>query len=327
MNSKIKHTLFNILPERMQFDYSHMMRMKKIGQCKSLPISSYEGYLSQSYKKITGFDMNFDNPQTLTQKQQWMKLYDQSQLKCEYSDKYVVRKHIAEVIGEEYLIPLIVNNGKDHFFSADEIDFDKLPNQFVLKCSHGSGYVIVVSDKSKLTNNKIKLIKHKLDCWLKEDFAYYNGFELVYTGVKPCIIIEKYMAINDDLSDYKFLCFSGEVKYVWCDEGRFIDHKRSVFDLNYQLMPFTFYTYGEITHKDKPENFEQMLSIAKSLCGDFAFSRVDLYSVNGEVYFGELTFSSSSGYELPYPIEYDRILGDLVKIDLTKRERDKKYRE
>ena len=298
-----------------------------IQACKAMPLEEYERYIAEEYQARTGFSMDFAHPITLTQKQQWMKLYDQSEVKRQCSDKYAVRQYIEERLGKEYLIPLITLDGKDHFYSAHEIDFDKLPNQFVLKCSHGSGYIIIVSDKMKLSKGKIDLIKHKLSCWLEEDFAYFNGLELVYTGVKPCIIIEQYMAIDNDLPDYKFLCFAGEVKYVWCDEGRFVDHRRSVFDLDYQLQPFSFHTYDAIIHKEKPQGFEMMLEISKKLCRDFPFVRVDLYSVNGAVYFGELTFSSSSGYELPTPNEYDAFLGKLVRIDLSKREANHRYRK
>ena len=158
-------------------------------------------------------------------------------------------------------------------------------------------------------------------------YAFLVGLELVYEKNNPTIIIEEYMANDDDLPDYKFMCFSGEVKYVWCDQGRFADHMRSVFDMDYNLMPFSLHTYESVKDLKKPDNFDKMVEIARRLCEDFPYVRVDLYNIEGQIYFGELTFCSGAGYQTPIPIEYDKILGDLIYIDPAQRSGNYRYRK
>lgn len=184
-----------------------------------------------------------------------------------------------------------------------------------MKCNHGSGYNIIVKDKSALNKRKVAKIKKQLNVWLKEDFCYTCGLELQYKEIKHLIYIEEYMAINDDLPDYKFMCFSGEVKYVWVDTGRYVNHRRSVFDLDFKPMPFKLHTYEPVLLKDKPENFDKMIEIAKKLCSSWKYVRVDLYNIGGKIYFGELTFSSGSGIEQVHPEKYGKVLGDLIKLN------------
>lgn len=327
---KIRHKL---IPDWARKAYYAYRSKKEYEKMLHMPESEYETYLCGRYEEMMnrfphtkGKTMNFANPVTYTQKQQWLKLYDQSEKRSLYSDKYAVREHIKNTIGEEYLIPLISINGKDHFDDPDEIDFDLLPNAFVIKCNHGSHYNVIVKDKSQLTKKDIKRIKNQLRAWLRERYAFLVGLELVYEQIKPTMIIETYMAIDDDLPDYKFMCFSGEVKYVWCDQGRFADHRRSVFDLEYNLMPFNLHIHENVKDMKKPENFEKMVSLAKILCEDFPYVRVDLYNIQGRIYFGELTFCSGAGYQCPKPVAYDRALGDLIHLDLSIRENNYRYR-
>lgn len=328
---KIKTALKLVLPDVYLVKLQELKKKKRekrnIKREKRLKESEYEEYLEEWYKKRTGAEMDFDNPVTFTQKQQWLKLYDNSEEKTLLSDKYTVRNYVQNLIGKDYLVPLISICNRDHFYDVEEIDFDKLPNQFVLKGNHGSGYNIIVKNKSLLSKKDIKKIKSRMSSWLSENYAYKNGLELVYKDIQPCIIIEKYIAMDDDLPDYKFLCFSGTVKYVWCDQGRYRMHTRTVYDLNYKKAPFNFHDYNNVPDNSKPINFEDMIHVAKKLCGEFPYVRVDLYNVNGKVYFGELTFSSASGGELPNPTTYDRTLGDLIVIDKMKRENNYRYRK
>lgn len=318
--------LLHMLVPEIFFEYKkHLSRMAIIKKNKSLPRKEYEKVLAEQYYSRTGKTMDFSNPISMTQKQQWLKLYDCSEDKRYLSDKYQVRKYVEDVIGKDFLIPLLQIDGKERFFDANEIDFDKLPKQFVLKCSHGSGYVIIIKDKNKLSNNDVRNIKRKLNWWLSEDFAYLS-FEFVYAFDKPCIIIEQYVSIKDDLPDYKFMCFSGKPVYVWCDENRFSGHRRTVFDLSYGIQPFRMHTFPDVKNKTKPDNFNKMIEIAKKLCGEYSYVRVDLYNVDGRIYFGELTFSSSSGYEQPTPDKYDKLLGDLIVIHREIRDASKEYR-
>ena len=315
-----------VLPDYFFAWRKHKKRMREITKNKKIPHQLYEEFLKKKYIESTGYSMDFSNPITMTQKQQWLKLYDCSREKQLLSDKYTVRKFVEEKIGNQVLVPLIVINGIDHFYNAFDIDFDLLPSQFVLKCSHGSGYVIVVKDKNKLKRKDIYQIKKKLNWWLKEDFAYLS-LEFVYSGVKPCIIIEKFLSIDDDLPDYKVMCFQGIPRYIWSDQGRFFDHRRTVYNLDYTTAPFSMHTYSNVKDNNKPENLEEMLKYAKILSEKFSYVRVDFYNLGGKVYFSELTFSSSSGYELPNPNTYDEILGELIELDLEKRNNNYEYRK
>lgn len=292
-----------------------------------LPLSKYEKTIAKLYFRNTKSKMDFENPRTFTQKQQWLKLYDYNPEKVVMSDKYAVRSIIKERFGEEYLIPLVSINGVDHFYNANDIDFDLLPEKFVMKCNHASGYNFIVEAKSELSEKEISKIKKRLNKWLSKNFAYVNGLELVYRDITPCIVIEEFMGTTDELIDYKFLCFSGKPKYVWLDEGRYLEHRRCFLDMDYNEMPFTFNTFDRIKNPKKPDNFGQMKEIAKKLCGNYPFVRVDLYNIRGRIYFGEVTYSSASGYTLPNPPEYDHILSDEIIIDLSKREEDKRYRK
>ena len=329
----IQQLRHKITPEWARKWFYNYLSHKEYLRVMGLPKQEYESYLVDRYREMmnripytAGAELDLSNPLTYTQKQQWLKLYDQDDRKAVYSDKYAVRKHVEMTIGKDYLIPLISIDGKDHFSNADEIDFEKLPNQFVIKCNHGSHYNIIVKDKSKLSKRDISKYKKQLNYWLNEHYAFLVGLELVYQKIKPCIIIEKYMAIDDDLPDYKFMCFSGEPKLVWVDQGRFTDHRRTLFNLNYEKMPYNMYIHEDILDMKKPDNFNEMVKIAKALCEDFPYVRVDLYSIGGKVYFGELTFCSGAGFQAPNPLQYDRELGDMIKIDNNKREGDYTYR-
>ncbi len=263
--------------------------------------------LKKWYKKRTGKSLDLDNPKTFNEKIQWLKLYDNSPLKTKLADKYLVREWIKNQIGEEYLIPIlgVWNN-------FDEIDFDKLPDEFVLKANHGSHWNIIVKDKSKFNKDKAK---KKFDKWMKRDYAFKAGLELQYRGIEPKITAEKYMAdSNGELNDYKIICFNGEPKFVWVDCGRYSEHTKNIYDLNWNLQPFTM-TYP-VSKNDipKPKNLDKMIELAKKLCQDFAFVRVDFYNVDGTIYFGEMTFTSMSGTDKFKPEKYDLELGKMLKL-------------
>lgn len=270
-------------------------------------------YIEFLYNKKIGRKLNWDNLCAYTEKMQWSKLYDATDIKTELSDKYLVRKWVEEKIGKDYLIPLlgVWNN-------YDEIDFEKLPNQFVLKTNHGSGTVIIVKDKYKINH---KLSRQLFDDWMNTDYSYLFGMEMQYTKIKRKIIAEQYLDTGDqDLQDYKFLCFDGRPYFCWVDLDRFKNHTRNVYDLNWNIQPWNQYTYGNSKNDiPKPKNFEKMVEIASLLCVGFSHVRVDLYNINGKIYFGEMTFTNGSGYERIVPDEYDFKLGKLWNIDLSKK--------
>lgn len=311
----IKKVIKKILPKSMIKAIRKNKRDAEIRRERKLSEAEYERYLTKWYHKKTGETLNLKNPVTYTEKQQWLKLYDQSPLKTKLADKYLVRQYISEKCGGgEILIPVISIDGKDCWTDAFEIDFEKLPERFVMKCNHGSGYNIIVKDKSVLTQKDILGIKKQLNVWLKENFAYVNGLELQYRDIKPLIYIEQYMAINDDLPDYKFMCFSGKVKYCWVDKGRYTHHRRTVYNLDYLPMPFQLHTYERLLQDERPDNFDEMIKIAEKLCENWKYVRVDLYNVEGKIYFGEMTFSSGAGTEMVFPKEYNEFIGEEIKL-------------
>ena len=290
------------------------MLIRKINAQKKLPWQEQIRMVEETYLQRIGHPLNWDNLRTYTEKMQWAKMYDNDPRKSQLSDKYGVRAWVAERIGEEHLIPLL--GCWDHF---DEIDFDTLPNQFVLKTNNGSGTNLIVKDKSTLNR---KHTRRLVQDWLDTDFAYYNPFEHQYSTIPPKIIAEKYMETETgDLPDYKFLCFNGKPYYCWVDKNRYSDHKRFVYDMDWTLQPWN-QRYGNYQEDIQcPECFEEMKRIATVLAEDFTHVRVDLYDINGKIYFGEMTFTNGSGYEKIIPDSADVMLGDLWQIDTTKRDR------
>jgi hypothetical protein len=235
-----------------------------------------------------------------------MKLYDNTPQKTLLADKYRCRPFVAETIGEEYLVPLL-----GVWENADDIDFGALPDRFALKTNHGSGTNVIVKDKGKLNIGKAR---KKLNRWLKTNFAYV-GFELQYKRIPPVIIAEEYIEnMTGDVCDYKFYCFGGEPKYCEVDIDRYTLQKCTVFDLNWERA-FAYADLPEIPLPfPKPCNFDQMVILARKLCQGFSHVRVDFYNLSGKIYFGEMTFTSSSGNEPFSPPEYDLVLGELIKL-------------
>lgn len=266
-------------------------------------------YLKICYRLKMHKKLNLKNPKTFNEKLQWLKLYNR---KPEYTmmvDKYKVREYVKEKIGEEYLIPLVGGP----YYNVDEINLDKLPDQFVLKCNHDSGSVITCKDKKSFD---FEAAKRKLDYCLKHNF-WYLGREWPYKDVKPCIIAEKYMVDESEkeLKDYKVFNFNGEPKIIQVDIGRFTHHKRNLYDKNWRYMSLSIqYPTDAKTEISKPEKLDEMLEIAKKLSKDIPFLRTDFYSIGNKIFFGEITFSHGSGFEEFRPNEWDRMLGDLIDI-------------
>lgn len=278
---------------------------------KSLPPALYPWALARLYKRAIGQELNLKHPRTFTEKMQWVKLYDHNPLKTQLADKYLVREWIIDRIGEKYLIPLL-----GVWDSFDEIDFDLLPNQFVLKANHASGMNIIVTDKSRLDMYDAK---EKFDKWLKINHAYIS-FELHYRNIVPKIIAEEYLRFNvNEPEDYKFICFDGEPKYCWIDVNRYTDHRRNVYDMNWRLQEWKVHNYKHTDHLvPKPLNFELMIELTKKLASGFSHVRVDWYNLQGRIYFGEMTFTSTSGFERIHPSKYDVLLGDMWKLPINK---------
>ena len=264
-----------------------------------------ERLIAREYKKNTGETLRFP-PISYTEKIQFAKIYDSTPFKGELSDKYLVRQWVANKIGEKYLIPLLGVWDK-----YGEIDFDELPEQFVLKTNQSSGTNVIVLDKSTMDHN---FLRKEFNFWIKQNWAFAGkGFEMHYQYIHPRIIAEKYVTdSNGELNDYKFLCFNGVPYYVWVDEGRLKDHRRNVYDMEWRLQEWRQYTYKNTDQPiPKPEHFNEMVELVKVLCEGFDHVRVDLYYVDGRIYFGEMTFTNGKGYELIIPPESNDMLGKL----------------
>ena len=271
-------------------------------------IVPYKKDLERWHENVLGKKLNLDNPQTFNEKMQWLKLYDSTPEKTLLADKYLVRDWVAKTIGEEYLIPLL-----GAYDSFDEIDFDKLPNQFVMKCNHGSGWNIVVKDKRKLDMTDTK---SKLDRWMSDNYAFKCGLELHYRDIPPKIVIEKFMSeIGNALYDYRFFCFDGRVEQIWLDIGSGTpEHKRKIYDRNWNEQNIIVKWPRLETDVPKPKNLKKMISLAEKMSKGFAMVRVDFYDVNDKIYFGEMTFTSMSGTGVFEPASADLELGKLIKL-------------
>ena len=270
---------------------------------------SDEKYLKYFFRGMMGQKLNLDNPKSFSEKLQWLKVYDRNPLYTKLVDKYEAKKIIAQQIGEEYIIPTL--GVWDRF---EDIDFNLLPNQFVLKCTHDSGGLVVCKDKATLDFDQAK---KKIQESYKNNYYFY-GREWPYKDVKPRIIAEKYMedTSTGELRDYKFFCFNGEVKALFVATDR-IGSKETNFDFidaDYQHLPFTNGHLNASTIPAKPINFEKMKAIASKLSQNIPHVRVDLYECNGKVYFGEMTFTHWSGFMQYEPQEWDYTFGSWLKL-------------
>ncbi len=298
--------------------YRHLERrrlIRTINQRKKMTWEKQLQLVEKTYQERVGHPLDWDNLQTYTEKMQWAKMYDADPRKSRLSDKFAVREWVAETIGEEHLIPLL-----GCWDSFDEIDFDALPNQFVLKTNNGSGTNLIVKDKSKLN---LKQTRRLVQDWLDTDFAYYNPFEHQYTAIPPKIIAEQFMVCDTgDLPDYKFLCFNGKPHFCWVDKNRHSNHTCDFFDMEWRHQPWSkYYFKTSDTLPSIPAHFDEMKNIVTALCADFSHVRVDLYNINGKIYFGEMTFTYASGYSRLSSPEADLMLGDLWQVDTTKRDK------
>lgn len=266
-----------------------------------------EAYLKRKYKACMGKEIHLDSPQTFNEKLQWLKLYDRKPEYTTMVDKYAVKKYVADIIGEEYIIPTL--GVWNHF---DEIDFDKLPNQFVLKCTHDSGGIVICKDKNKLD---LKSAKKKIEKSLKQNY-YWSGREWPYKDVKPRIIAEEYMIDESgyELKDYKFFCFNGEPKMMFIATDRGSDTKFDFYDMEFNHLPFTNGHPNANKQIKKPKNYSTMLALSAKLSFGIPHVRVDFYNINGKIYFGELTFFHWSGLVPFEPEEWDYKLGSWLKL-------------
>lgn len=291
--------------------------LSRIWMIMSPMIQSSEFYLKVYYRLRTGRKLNLDHPRSFQEKTQWLKLHNTDPLFSKLVDKYEVRKFVAERIGEEHLIPLY-----GVYDSFDQIDFNNLPNQFVLKSTHDSGSVVICRDKGSFNVGRAR---RKLHNSLKRNY-FYDGREYPYKNVKPRIVAEKYMedANGGQLPDYKFFTFNGKPEMLFVAEGRFSREgaKFTFFDLNWNELPLHAKGHtgdGKPTELTAPDCFDEMKEIVKKLCLDIPFVRIDLYTVNNKIYFGEYTTFHHDGGVVDYePAEWNDKLGNMIIFPIDK---------
>lgn len=269
-----------------------------------------ELYLKVKFRQLMGKKLNLKNPQTFSEKLQWLKLYNRRPEYTTMVDKYAVKDYVAKIIGEEYIIPTL-----GVWDRPEDIEWDKLPNQFVLKCTHDSGGLVICRDKSKLDKEAAVTKLHKT---LKQNY-FRKWREWPYKNVPRRIIAEKYIEPTPDLKDlldYKFFCFNGEPQYCQVISGRNTKMSCDFFDKDWNHQPFHEpRTYPFSEHElAKPSKYGEMWDLARRLAKDKPFSRIDFYEVRGKVYFGEITFFPTTGMGGFQPEEYDLKFGEMIQL-------------
>lgn len=265
-------------------------------------------YLKLLYRRVMGKKLNLENPQTFNEKLNWLKLYDR---KPEYSkmvDKYEAKKYVASIIGDEYIIPTY--GVWDKF---DDIDFNQIPNQFVLKCTHDSGSVVICKDKSKFD---LKNTKQKIGKALKSNL-FYIGREWPYKNVTPRIMVEKLILDIEEIpNDYKILCFNGIPKLIEVHTDRFKNHTQDFYDLQWNKLVISQQnTRSKIIHA-RPKLLNKMIELSEKLAFNTYHVRIDWYTNNDWLFFGEITFFDGSGLSAFDEYEHDLYLGSLIDLTL-----------
>lgn len=288
-----------------------LQRQERI-QLEYMDPALYPHVVKQWYQHTSGNILDLDNPRTYNEKIQWMKVYDPDPQKTLLADKYLVRDWVAGKIGEQYLTPLL-----GVYRKSSEIDFDSLPNQFVLKANHGFRMNAIVRDKS---SENLDELRKTADSWLREDFAF-NSFEMHYNDIPRRLIIEEYIEnLDGDLPDYKFWCFDGKVRFLELIINRRSVPQMALLDMDWNLLPFTTGAYPTIESlPDKPAQFSEMVRVSEVLSDGFPHVRVDLYLLDtGEIRFGEMTFTTSSGMNHWDPPEADLWVGEMFHLPDSK---------
>lgn len=287
---------------------------------KSLRFLPDKSYIKLYYRLRVGRKLNMGNPTTLNEKLQWMKFNYRFPLQTIVSDKYLVRDYVENKIGIEYLIPLYGN-----WLNFDDIDFDALPDQFVLKCNHDSGGLAICKDKKTFDQENAK---KKINKSLKDNF-FYIGREYQYKNIIPRIICEKFISDNGNVPmDYKIYCFNGKPDVILVCKNRFRNDSHRAqylyFDQNWNFVPLNKGDeLSENPNIEKPKNLDKMLSIARKLSEDFIFARIDLYNIDGKIYFGEITLTPNSGFDPDITEETDLYFGNKLEISLLKNAKGK----
>lgn len=270
-------------------------------------------YSDKLYIKILYFlthkiKLNLDNPKTFNEKLQWLKINKNYEEYAKLVDKYEVRDFVKKTVGEKYLIPLLGVWNK-----FEEIEWDSLPNEFVLKATHDCGSAIICNNKATLD---VKLVEKKLNRSLKRNY-FLRDRTPVYNNIKPRLIAEKFLKDSVTIipNDYKFFCFNGKVEFIQVDSDRLAEHKRNIYNSNWNFIDLSLAHPNDKYNLDsKPSNLFEMIRVAEDLSKGINHVRVDLYNVNNKIFFGEMTFFHGGGLENFIPEIWNRKFGDLIKI-------------
>lgn len=281
------------------------LRLKLINLLRFIPD---EPYLKMVYRIKTGKKLNLKNPKTFCDKLNWLKLHDIHPEYTRLADKIAVREYLKEVLGEDICIPML--GAWAHY---DDIDFDALPDQFVLKCNHDSGSVKIIKDKSKMDHAELrKFFEGRLRL-----NPYVLGREYPYRDIKPMIMAEKYMVPEgeSDLNDYKFMCFHGKPEIMYIITERSNGGRKDFYDMDFHHLALTG-VYPNAEHPPVcPTCIEQMRDLATKLCKEITFVRVDFFEIGGKVYFGEFTFYDDGGFWPKEPEKWEYKMGDMIEIN------------
>lgn len=292
------------------FDYKKIisnreLRLKLINLLRFIPDKPY---LKMVYRIKTGKKLNLKQPKTFCDKLNWMKLYDRHPEHTRLVDKVAVRDYLKEVLGEDICIPML--GAWDHY---DEIDFDTLPEKFVLKCNHDSGSVKIITDKAAINHAEMRSF---YESRLKQN-PFVLGREYPYRDVCPKIYAEQYMVPqgDQDINDYKFFCFHGKPEILFVATERSTDCKFDFFDMEFRHLDIVNIHPQSEHSVPKPQTFEEMKRLAAKLSAGMKFVRIDLYEINGKVYFSEFTMYHAGGFWPMTPEEWEYKLGDLIQLN------------
>jgi len=265
-------------------------------------------YAKIRYWLVNGFFPDIKKPVRLTEKIQYIKLHERTNLRRDVADRIKVRDFVKERVGEEHLIPLIAV-----FNKLNRSDWETLPQQFVLKANHGSGFIRIVKEKNR---ENFEEILAETNGWLNTDY-YKFGREWVYKGLKRVLIVEKLLLDEGGRvpSDYKYYCFDGIVKLIQVDVGRFSEQKRYLFDRSFELINATLYHPTGEKKPEKPRELGEAIRVAELLSKEFNFIRVDLYLQQGKIFFGELTNYPSNGFQRFKPDHFEIEMGKHLKLN------------
>ncbi len=302
--SKLK-TFFSLIknPQKMivPLDANHLLTWM-----------SDETFSRLAFRGEMGYPLNLQHPETFNEKLQWLKINDHRPEYTGLVDKLKAKEIVGQMIGKEHIVPVYGD-----WKTADDIPFSELPDQFVLKCNHDQGSVILVKNKNTLdTSEVIRTLNKKL-----KRNTFYGTREYPYKDIEPRVFAEEYL--QDDIIDYKFYCFQGEPQFLYCGMNMIGAHHGQVdfFDLDWNPMPFYRTDYDRLGSIPKPACLNELIDIARKLSKNVPFVRIDLFAIDNTIYFSEFTLCPASGFMRFVPEEYDRIIGKLLKLPVKRCEK------